>query len=67
METVSRNVNFMARLHRWRWVRYALIAEAFLLILIIGSAGLVAAWVMLNDTTPCQRLQLSQSVEFESY
>ncbi|MGF1520988.1 MAG: hypothetical protein ACFBSF_01540 [Leptolyngbyaceae cyanobacterium] len=43
METVSRNVTVVARSQRWRWVCYLLIAEAFLLILMIGSVGLVVA------------------------
>jgi hypothetical protein len=52
METVSRNVSAVARSQGWRWVCYLLIAEAFLLILMIGSAGLAAAWFMFSDTTP---------------
>ncbi len=52
METVSKNVNFVARSQRWQWVRHLLIAEAFLLILMIGSAGLFAAWFIFSDNTP---------------
>ncbi|MGD1941069.1 MAG: hypothetical protein ACFB0G_07130 [Leptolyngbyaceae cyanobacterium] len=33
-------------------MRWLLLAEASLLILMIGGVGLVAAWFMINDVTP---------------
>ncbi|MGD1932492.1 MAG: hypothetical protein ACFB12_26665 [Leptolyngbyaceae cyanobacterium] len=61
MENISKSLNLsLARLsarhpprtRRWRWVRWLLLAEASLLILMIGSAGLVIAGFMINDAPP---------------
>ncbi|MEM6435223.1 MAG: hypothetical protein AAF773_15445 [Cyanobacteria bacterium P01_D01_bin.115] len=61
MENISKSLNLLlARLsarhlagtRRWRWVRWLLLTEASLLLLMIGSAGLVIAWFMINDATP---------------